>query len=165
MPDFRDEAALRPVPAVSAALIRDGHILMVRRRYPPNAGRLALPGGKVEAGESLRDAAARELREETGVEAIGEVVLTAIDLFDHDALGSLVAHYVIVVIGMRWRGGVEAAADDATELRWMDLATLDAAGPDVCETAAEVARRLLQSGSGEETALRACASTSCVGNL
>lgn len=165
MSDFRDEAALRPVPAVSAALIRDGRILMVRRRYPPNAGRLALPGGKVEAGESLRDAAARELREETGVEANAEGVVTAIDLFDHDALGGLVAHYVIVVIGMRWRGGVEAADDDATELRWMDLATLDAAGPDVCVTAAEVARRLLQAERSEEAALRACASTSCTGNL
>jgi len=165
MSDVRDESALRPVPAVSAALVRDGHILMVRRRHPPNAGRLALPGGKVEPGESLRDAAARELREETGVEARAEGVLTAIDLFDHDARGGLVAHYVIVVVGMRWRGGVEAAADDAMELRWMDLATLDAAGPDVCETAAEVARRLLQSRSDEETALTACASTSCVGNL
>ena len=144
MTELPDMATLRPVPAVSAALIRDGRLLMVRRRHPPNAGRLALPGGKVEIGESLGQAAERELREETGVEATANGVLTAIDLFDHDASGELVAHFVIVVVGMCWRGGVEAAADDATELRWMDLATLEAAGSDVCDSAAAMARRLLQ---------------------
>lgn len=165
MPDSREKANLHPVPAVSAALIRDGRILMIRRRNPPNAGQLALPGGKVEVGESLRDAAVRELHEETGVEAFAERILTAIDLFDHDDRGGLLAHYVIVVVGMHWRGGVEAAADDATELRWMDLAMLDAANAEVCESAARVARRLLDEAACASSALSSSDSTSCTGNL
>ncbi|MFY0988931.1 NUDIX hydrolase [Halomonas sp. C05BenzN] len=143
----------RPIPAVSAAVVRDGRILMVRRRNPPNAGRLALPGGKVEHGENLQDAAVRELFEETGIRATPREVLTAIDVLDHDRHSTLLAHYVIVVIRMEWQGGIEAAADDATELRWMDLDALDAAGSGVCETAADVARRILLQAAREESSL------------
>lgn len=146
-------APIRPVAAVSAALVRDGRLLMVRRRNPPNAGRLALPGGRVEAGESLQDAAVRELREETGVHATPREVLTAIDVLEHDREGWLQAHYVVVVLRMAWQGGVEAAADDASELYWMDLAALEAAGDEVCWTAADVARLVL-AGAREESPLR-----------
>lgn len=150
----RDPSApFRPVAAVSAALVREGRLLMVRRRNPPNAGRLALPGGKVEAGECLQEAVVRELREETGVHATPREVLTAIDVLDHDREGRLRAHYVVVVIRMAWRGGNEAAADDASELYWMDPAALEAAGDEVCRTAAEVARRVL-AGAREESPLR-----------
>ncbi|PXX95321.1 NUDIX hydrolase [Halomonas sp. LBP4] len=150
----RDPSApIRPVAAVSAALVREGRLLMVRRRNPPNAGRLALPGGKVEAGESLQEAVVRELREETGVQATPREVLTAIDVLDHDREGRLRAHYVVVVIRMAWRGGNEAAADDASELYWVDRAALEAAGDEVCRTVAEVARRVLV-GAREESPLR-----------
>ncbi|SDJ79399.1 NUDIX hydrolase [Billgrantia gudaonensis] len=146
--------ALRPIASVSAAVVRDGRILLVRRRNPPNAGRLALPGGKVEPGETLRSAAARELREETGVEAEPREVLTAIDVLSHDAEGELLSHYVIVVVRLLWRGGDEAAASDASELEWLDLAGLDAAGEDVCVTAARVAREILRGDGKEEAASR-----------
>ncbi|PMR67810.1 NUDIX hydrolase [Halomonas heilongjiangensis] len=138
----------RPVAAVSAALVREGRLLMVRRRHPPNAGYLALPGGKIEAGESLGDAAVRELLEETGLHATPHEVLTAIDVLDHDGQGRLQTHYVVVVIRMAGQWGVEAAADDASELYWMDMAALEAAGDDVCRTAAEVARRALRMEQG-----------------
>ncbi|MDI5984840.1 NUDIX domain-containing protein [Halomonas sp. M4R5S39] len=138
----------RPVAAVSAVLVSEGRLLMVRRRHPPNAGRLALPGGKIEAGESLGDAAVRELLEETGLHATPCEVLTAIDVLDHDDQGRLQTHYVVVVIRMAGQWGVEAAADDASELYWMGMAALEAAGDDVCPTAAEVARRVLRKEQG-----------------
>lgn len=150
MPERSAGPPVQPVPAVSAAVVRDGRILMVRRRNPPNAGKLALPGGKVEAGESLHQAAARELLEETGVVAEPRRILTALDLFDHDTQGALRMHFVIVVVQLAWRGGSEAAADDATALCWMDLAALDRAGSQVCDTAARVARRVLEEAVAAE---------------
>lgn len=145
---------VRPVPAVSAAVIKGDRILMVRRRNPPSAGMLALPGGKVEAGESLQQAAARELLEETGVLAAPRRILTAIDLFDHDDAGLLRMHFVIVVVQLEWQGGVEAAADDATELRWMDLEALEQDDGEVCESASRVARRVLAEAMSAESALK-----------
>ncbi|MGM0782996.1 MAG: NUDIX hydrolase [Pseudomonadota bacterium] len=145
---------VRPIASVSAVVVRDSRILMVRRRNPPNAGRLALPGGKVEPGETLRAAAARELLEETGVEAEPREVLTAIDVLSHDTEGELLSHYVIVVIRLLWRGGEEAAADDASELIWLDLSGLEEAGDDVCVTAARVAWEILHADAKEKAALR-----------
>ncbi|MGM0534980.1 MAG: NUDIX hydrolase [Pseudomonadota bacterium] len=154
MLDPTEAAGVHPVPAVSAAVIRGDRILMVRRRNPPNAGMLALPGGKVEAGESLQQAAARELLEETGVLAAPRRILTAIDLIDHDAAGVLRMHYVIVVVQLEWQGGVEAAADDASELRWMDLEALAQHGEEVCDSAGRVARRVLAEAMSAENALK-----------
>ncbi|ERS89993.1 NUDIX hydrolase [Halomonas sp. PBN3] len=139
----------RPIPAVSTALLWNEHILMVRRAHAPNAGRLALPGGKVEPGETLQAAAERELLEETGLRAEAGEVVTAIDLFDHEADGSLRSHYVIIVLRMAWQGGVEGAASDATELVWLDRDGLEAAGSDVCSTAARVAEALLEEAAGK----------------
>ncbi|MFP4137721.1 MAG: NUDIX hydrolase [Halomonas sp.] len=139
----------RPTPAVSTALLCNGRILMVRRAHAPNAGRLALPGGKVEPGETLQAAAERELLEETGLYAHAGEVVTAIDLFDHEVDGSLRSHYVIIVLRMAWQGGVEAAASDATELVWLDRDALEAAGNEVCSTAARVASALLEA-AGEK---------------
>jgi len=154
MLDPAANAEVRPVPAVSAAVIKEGRILMVRRRNPPNAGMLALPGGKVEAGESLRQAAARELMEETGILAVPRRILTAIDLFDHDDTGLLRMHFIIVVVELEWQGGMEAAADDATELRWMDLEALEQGDGEVCDSALRVARRVLAESMSAENALK-----------
>lgn len=144
----------RPIPAVSSALIWNDRLLMVRRAQAPNAGRLALPGGKLEAGETLQAAAERELLEETGLQARAGEVFTAIDVFDHEADGRLRAHYVIIVLRMEWQGGEEGAASDASELVWLDRDELEAAGSEVCFTAMGVARALLQGahlGASEPT--------------
>ncbi|TDO13798.1 MULTISPECIES: NUDIX hydrolase [Halomonas] len=149
-----ERLGVRPIPAVSAAVVRGDRILMVRRMNPPNAGMLALPGGKVEPGESLQQAAARELLEETGVIAAPRRILTAIDLFDHDDAGLLTMHFVIVVVQLEWQGGVELAADDATELRWMNLEALEQGDGEVSDSALRVARRVLAEAMSAENALK-----------
>ena len=63
-------------------------------------------------------------------------------------------HYVIVVVQLEWQGGVEAAADDASELRWMDLEALAQHGEEVCNSAGRVARRVLAEAMSAENALK-----------
>ncbi|WP_416140615.1 NUDIX hydrolase [Halomonas sp. HK25] len=132
-----------PVAAISCAVVKEGCLLVVRRRNSPNAGRLALPGGKVEPGERLAEASVRELLEETGVRATACQPLTAFDIIERDDNGRLRFHYVVVVMRMSWEAGEPVAGDDATHACWMDLEALTAAAGDVCTTAAEVATHLL----------------------
>ncbi len=92
---------------------------MVRRRNPPDAGRWGFPGGRVELGETIAEAAIRELREETGVEGMAGRVFDAVDVIDRAEDGSLRFHYVLVAVLCRWIAGEGAAADDALETAWM----------------------------------------------
>lgn len=114
----------RPIAATIAVVPRDGHVLLVRRANPPDIGRWGFPGGKIEAGEPLFDAAVRELREETGVDAEALEVLTAVDAFDHDEAGRLRQHFILVAVLCRWRAGEPIAGDDALEARWIAVEAL-----------------------------------------
>lgn len=114
-----------PRLAVSICLLRGDEVLLVKRGRPPGAGLWSLPGGHVEWGETLRDAAARELREETGLE--GELALRPIivDAIRHDDRGSVQTHYAIAMFEGRWIGGEAQAGDDAAAIAWFEVAALD----------------------------------------
>ena len=129
-------------PAVGAAvLVRDrrGWVLMVKRGPGvTRPGRWSIPAGFVDYGEEIRAAAARELREETGLEAeIGEVVFVASNF--HDPAKLTVGVWFAGTV----TGGTLAAGDDAEEVGWFDLEDL----PDL---AFETDRRLLRSLAGED---------------
>ncbi len=138
----RKRSVIQPVVAVSAALLHEGRVLMIRRRRPPNAGMLALPGGRVEPGESLLAAAARELQEETAIAAEPLHVMTAVEDRQYDDDGRLLSHYVIVVVRCRWVGGTAVASDDASEIHWFDAGTVNDGAP-VCASARIIANQLL----------------------
>ena len=131
----------RPIAATIAAVIRDGQVLLVRRANPPDAGRWAFPGGKIEQGETIPDAAIRELREETGVRAKALGVFTAVDDFDRDDGGTLRRHFILIAVLCRWVAGEPVAGDDARDARWFGLEELDAPDLALSLDVAEVARQ------------------------
>ena len=118
--------APRPIAATIAAVVRAGHVLLVRRANPPDQDRWAFPGGKIDAGERIEDAAARELLEETGVTAQPLRIFDAVDVFDRDDTGALRRHFILIAVLCRWQSGEPVAGDDARDARWVPLAELDA---------------------------------------
>ena len=135
------ERASRPVAAAIAAVFREGRVLLVRRANPPDAGRWAFPGGKIDRGETIENAAVRELLEETGVHAEPHRVFTAVDVFDRDESGGLRQHFVLIAVLCKWQSGESIAGDDALEARWFELDELDDANLAFSLNVAEVARQ------------------------
>jgi ADP-ribose pyrophosphatase YjhB (NUDIX family) len=114
----------RPFLAVSAAIIRDGRILIVRRARPPAHGVYTLPGGIVELGETLEQAVVREVREETALE-IEPVGLAGYRQAIHrDAAGRVERHFVILPFAARWLAGEPMLNAELAEAHWLHPAEL-----------------------------------------
>ena len=106
-----------PVPAVGVVCLRGEAVLLIRRGTPPRQGEWSLPGGRIEPGERAVDAALRELREETGVEAEITGLVDVVDgLFPEAG-----RHYVLIDYAARWLSGEPVAGDDASEARFVPL--------------------------------------------
>src|SRR5262249_3312450 len=110
----------RPYLAVSAAIFRDGRVLIVRRSRPPAHGLYTLPGGGVELGETLEQAIIREVREETGL-AIAPLALVGFrEAIARDAAGRVERHFVILAFAARWAGGEVALSEELAEAHWRE---------------------------------------------
>jgi 8-oxo-dGTP diphosphatase len=108
-----------PVLGVSICVIRGTRVLLTQRAQPPFEDKWSLPGGHVEAGEKLQEAALRELSEETGVKAELHDIFHVAEIIDSDG------HFVIAVFRAAWTAGEPVAAGDAKAARWADLAELE----------------------------------------
>ncbi|QVQ28944.1 NUDIX hydrolase [Achromobacter deleyi] len=133
--------APRPIAATIAAVIRDGHVLLVRRANPPDENCWAFPGGKIDAGEPILAATARELLEETAVVAEPLHVFDAVDVFDRDDAGALRRHFILIAVLCRWQSGEPVAGDDARDARWVALADLEGHALATSFGVAELARK------------------------
>ncbi|MBL8568968.1 MAG: NUDIX hydrolase [Phreatobacter sp.] len=109
----------RPILAASTAVIRDGRILVAQRANAPGAGLYSLPGGLVEVGETLAEAAARELMEEVGVVAAPLAICGHRDIIARDAQGRVERHFVVVTFAARWTEGEGATGPEAADVRWV----------------------------------------------
>ncbi len=97
-------------------------VLLIRRGQPPLKGAWSLPGGRVEFGEGVREAALRELREETGVEAELVGLVDVVDaIFTRRTTGEPTRHYVLVDFAAVWRSGEPRAGDDAAHAEFVPL--------------------------------------------
>jgi len=115
----------RPILAVSAAIVRDGRVLIARRARPPAHGVYTLPGGGVEVGESLQEAVSREIMEETGltIEPVGLAGYR--ERIARDGEGRIEQHFVILPFAARWIAGEPVLNEELAEARWLYPRELD----------------------------------------
>ena len=135
----------RPILAASIAVFRAGRVLIATRTKPPGAGVWSLPGGLVEAGETIEAAALRELMEEVGVEARIVGFNRHVQRIDRDEEGRVRHHFVVASFVGVWTGGEATTGPEAGEVRWVDprdlgdlattphLARILARAADICE--------------------------------
>jgi|HubBroStandDraft_1064217.scaffolds.fasta_scaffold00309_24 8-oxo-dGTP diphosphatase len=119
----------QPIIGILALVRRGDRFLLVRRAKPPNRGYWGFPGGVQELGETVLEAARRELAEETAIEAADPRIFTALDAIERDEDGRIRYHYTLIVVAFDWLSGEGEAADDAEALGWFriqDIETLPA---------------------------------------
>jgi 8-oxo-dGTP diphosphatase len=115
-----------PIIGVGAVIIKDGHVLLAKRAHPPIAGQWSIPGGALEVGELVREAAVREAREETGLIVEPGELLGVFDRVLRNPQQRVQYHYVLIDFLCRPIGGELCAASDAAEVRWFTREELPA---------------------------------------
>ena len=138
-----------PRCGVSAIIFRERQVLLVERGKGALKGRWSPPGGHIEAGERVRQAALREVREETGTEAAIGGLVDVHEVLLHAPNGQLTAHYLLAVFWGTWRAGEPAAGSDAAAARFVAMDQIEAYPlTDEAERLIRRARELFESGGG-----------------
>jgi ADP-ribose pyrophosphatase YjhB (NUDIX family) len=114
----------RPILAVSAAIIRDGHVFIARRARGPALGVWTMPGGMVEAGETLSAALVREILEETSMTIEPVALAGHREVMVRDDEGRISRHFVILCFASRWVSGEPMLNEELDESRWVRPAEL-----------------------------------------
>jgi 8-oxo-dGTP diphosphatase len=116
----------QPIIGVGAIIVEDGRALLVKRAHPPIEGQWSIPGGALEIGELVREAAVREAQEETGlIVEVGEL-LGVFDRVLRSPEQRVQYHYVLIDFLCKPVGGELCAATDAAEVRWFTCEELPA---------------------------------------
>ncbi len=110
----------RPFLAVSAAIFRDGKVLVVRRARKPALNLYTMPGGVVEAGETLADAIMREVREETSLQIEVLALAGHREAVMRDAQERVERHFVIMCFAARWVSGEPVLNEELDDACWLD---------------------------------------------
>jgi mutator protein MutT len=106
----------RPEICVGAVAVHDGRLLLVRRGHGPAAGEWSVPGGRVEAGETIAEAVVRELSEETGLEGVCDRFVGWVERIDADH-HFVILDFIVTVLDAT----SPVAGDDAAEVAWVPL--------------------------------------------
>jgi 8-oxo-dGTP diphosphatase len=113
-----------PQTAVGAIVFKADKVLLVKRANPPGQGLWAIPGGRVRLGETLKQAAKREVREETGVIISPQGPVYVFEVIERDDEGGIRFHYVIVDLLAEYLSGEVNPGTDASEARWISSGQL-----------------------------------------
>jgi 8-oxo-dGTP diphosphatase len=115
-----------PLVGVGSIIIEDDRVLLVKRAHPPIQGQWSIPGGVLEVGELVREAAVREAQEETGLIVEPGDLLGVYDRVLRNDEKRVQYHYVLIDFLCRRVGGELLAASDAAEVRWFTREELPA---------------------------------------
>ena len=118
----------RPFVGVGVVVLKDDAVLLIRRGKPPRLGEWSLPGGAQRLGETVEDAALREVREETGIRPALMGLIDVQDSISHDDEGRVLYHYTLVDLAARWTGGRLVPGGDATHAAWVPLERIESLG-------------------------------------
>ena len=116
----------RPVVGVGVVVCRDDTVLLVRRANAPGKGNWSLPGGAQELGETVFEAARREVLEETSVTVDVLGLVDVVDSIRANSAGRIEYHYTLVDVVAEWRSGEATPLDDAAAVSWVERGHLDA---------------------------------------
>ena len=124
---LRREYPNQPLAGVGAVIIDKGKMILVKRGVEPGKGKWSIPGGLVELGETVRDAAIREAKEETGldVEIVIDRPLDAFDNIDIDEKGGLHYHYILIQFLTRPKSGILKPSSDALDAKWVPIEEIE----------------------------------------
>lgn len=118
----------RPIVGVGVVVWREDKFLLIQRGKPPRRGQWSLPGGMHELGETTREAAAREVMEETNLEVDIKELLDVIDTISLDDNDAVRVQYVLVDYWAEWVSGEAVAGSDAMGVGWFTLDQLPELG-------------------------------------
>lgn len=116
-----------PLVGVGAVVLRDDRVLLVRRANPPRQGEWSLPGGLQKLGETVYEAAAREVMEETGIAIQPLGIVDVVDLIDRDEESSnspVRWHYTLIDVYALWQAGEPRPGTDAAEVLWVPISNV-----------------------------------------
>lgn len=113
---------------VGVVVLRGDDVLLIRRGKQPRRGEWSMPGGLQELGETAREAARREVLEETGIDARIGPVIDVIDILRYDAADAVETHYTLIDFVADWVAGEPIAGDDAMHAEFIPLTSIDDLG-------------------------------------
>ncbi|MEE8658255.1 hypothetical protein CGLAMM_10630 [Acetobacteraceae bacterium EV16G] len=131
----------RPTIATLAVTLRDDSVLLVRRNNASEAARWGLPGGEVNWGETILDAAQREMSEESGLTTRPRHAFSAHEIIETDDAGNPSRHIIFIAVLCAWIDGQPGGGDDAHEARWFRLEDLANPGLNLNANVVEIVRQ------------------------
>lgn len=120
---MRREYPRQPIVGVGALIVHDGRLVLVKRGVEPDKGGWSIPGGAVDLGERVREAAVREAGEECGldIEIAVDRPMDVVDSVYTDEKGGFRYHYVLLQFLARPRGGKLKPGSDVLDAKWVPL--------------------------------------------